>query len=50
MHHLFHSMLELFPYFVNFLASIVKLYDGLTMIDMIGANHMNTIQFLQVSI
>ena len=33
-----------------FLVSIVMLYDGLTMIDMIDANHMNTIHFLEVSI
>ena len=26
------------------------LFDGLTMIDMIAANHMNTIYFLQISI
>ena len=48
MHHLF--PMELLPCFVFSLVSIVMLYDGLTMIDMIGANHMITIQFLQSSI
>ena len=50
MHHLFHNMLELLPCFVFSLVSIVMLYDGLTMIDMIGINHMITIHFLQTSI
>ena len=44
MHHLFHNMLELLPCFVSSLVSVVKFYVGLIMIDMIGANHKNTIQ------
>ena len=50
MHHLFHNMLELLPCFVFSLVIIAILYDGLTMNDIIGANHMNTVHFLQVSI
>ena len=44
MHHLFYNMLELLPYFVSSLVSVVMFYVGLTMIDMIDANHKNTIQ------
>ena len=43
MHHLFHNTLEFLPRFVFSLVSIVMLYDGLTMIDKIGANHTITI-------
>ena len=50
MHQLFHNTLELLPCFVFSLVSLVMLYDGLTMIDMISANHMITIHFLQISI
>ena len=49
MHHLFHNMIELLPCFVSSLVSVVIFYDGLTMIDMIGAKHNNTVQFSQVS-
>ena len=37
-------MLELVPCFVSSLVSVVKFYIRLIMIDMIGANHKNTIQ------
>ena len=37
-------MLELLPCFVSSLVIVVKFYVGLIMIDMIGANHKNTIQ------
>ena len=50
MHLLFHHKWDLLPQFVYSLVNIVMLYDGLTMIGMIGANHMNTVHFLQVSI
>ena len=43
MHHLFHIMLELLPCFVSSLVSVVMFYDGLIMVDMISANHKNTI-------
>ena len=43
-------MQDLLPRFVYSLVSIVMLYDGLTMIEVIGANHMNIVHFLQVSI
>ena len=49
MHHLFHNMLELLPCFVTSLVAVVMFYDGLMMIDMIGAKHNNTVQFSQVS-
>ena len=44
MHHLFHNMLELLPCFVSSLVSVVLFYVGSTMINMICANHKNTIQ------
>ena len=44
MHYLFHNMLELLPCFVSSLVSVVMFYLGFTIIDMIGANHKNTIQ------
>ena len=44
MHHLFHNMLELLPCFFSSLVIVVRFYVGLTMIDLIGANHNNTIQ------
>ena len=50
MHLLFYHMWDLLPRFVYSLVNIVMLYDGLTMTGMVGANHMNTIHFLQVSI
>ena len=50
MHRLFPNTLELLPCFVFSLVNPVMLYDGLTMIDMISANHMITIHFLQISI
>ena len=37
-------MLELLPCFVSSLVSVVMFYVGFTMIDMIGANHKNTLQ------
>ena len=37
-------MLELLPCFFSSLVSVAMFYDGLIMIDMIGANHKNTIQ------
>ena len=37
-------MLELLPCFFSSLVSVVKFYVGFIMIDMIGANHKNTIQ------
>ena len=37
-------MLELLPCFVSSLVSVVKFYIRLIMIDMISANHKNTIQ------
>ena len=40
MHWLFHNTWDLLPLFVYSLVSIVMLYDGLTMIEEIGANHM----------
>ena len=43
MHYLFHNMLELLPCFVSSLVSVVMFYLGFTIIDMIGANHKNTI-------
>ena len=49
MHHLFHNMLELLPCFAPSLVSVAKFYDRFIMIDMIGANHKNTIHFSQVS-
>ena len=49
MHHLFHNMLELLQCFASSLVSVAKFYDRLIMIDMIGANHKNTIHFSQVS-
>ena len=44
MHYLFHNMWETLPCFVHSLMSVVKFYVGFTMINMIGANHNNTIQ------
>ena len=42
-------MLELLPHFVSSLVSVVMFYVELTVIDMIGANHKNTIHFSQDS-
>ena len=36
-------MLDLLPCFVFYFVIVVVFYVGLTMIDMIGANHKNTI-------
>ena len=44
MHHLFYNMLNLLPFFVSSLVSVVMFYIGLTMTDMIDVNHKNTIQ------
>ena len=44
MHYLFHNMWEMLPRFFHSLMSVVKFYVGFAMIDMIGANHNNTIQ------
>ena len=49
MHHLFHNMLKLLSCFVSSLVGVAMFYDGLIMIDMIGANHKNTIHFSQDS-
>ena len=49
MHYLFHNILELLPCFIFSLVSVVMFYDGLIMIDMIGANYKNTIHFSQVN-
>ena len=49
MHSLFHNMWDLLPQNFYTLGSVVMLYDGLTMIDMIDSNQMNTVHFLQVS-
>ena len=43
MHRLFHNILKLLTCFVSSLVSVVMFYVGLTMIDMIGANHKNTV-------
>ena len=43
MHNLLYNALELLPCFVSPLVAVVIFYDGLTMIDMIGANHKNTV-------
>ena len=37
-------MLELLPCFVSSLVSVIIYYVGLTVIEMFGANHKNTIQ------
>ena len=48
MQHLFHNMLELLTCFFTSLVSVFMFYDMLIMINRIGANHKNTIHFLQV--
>ena len=50
MHRLFRNMWNLLPRIVYSLVSIAMLYDGLTMDDIICANHMNIVHLLHVSL
>ena len=50
MHRLFRITWNLLPRIVYSLVCIVMLYDGLTMNDIIGANHINKVHFLHVSL